>query len=156
MAKKKTLAEMTPEERKKLTVQELAELRGIPYDRFVNAGDAPIIVPDRGESSTGGSKRLESGQYVDGDYYEQCLGKVHGFVRMATVDDKRLKILEKRRAVHEGEELPDWVKEVHAKKGTDAQGTQSVDAVDAMMGEDAVSRLAQAHGAARPHAADEK
>jgi len=141
------------EKRAKMTAKELAEVRGIPYDLFINAGTAPIVMPQRTGDAAGGSQRVEQGDIVQGAYYEQMLGKAQGLMRACLVDDKRLTALEKMRRIRHKEEYPDWVKEA---KALQAGGEKPKDPVETLMGSSPLDRFAEAQNVARPHAGDEK
>jgi len=141
-------------ERQKMEPEDIAELRGIPFHRYINAGTAPIIVPER---DLGASMRLEPGDYVDGEYYEKVFKKVRhvGFARMCTVDTKRLAELAKIRRLRTGEELPDWIKEAR-KAAADQKASPGRDPMESLIGGDPAELLSRAAASARPHAADEK
>lgn len=145
--------EIPVEKRVKMTSKELAEARGIPHDKFVNAGNAPIVMPQRTGESAGGSQRLEPGDIVEGAYYEQMLGKAQGLMRMCLVDDKRLAVLDKMRRIRHKEEYPDWIKEA---KAIQAGAEKPKDPVETLMGSSPLDRFAEAQNVARPHAGDEK
>lgn len=141
---------LTLEERGEMTLDEVAELRHIPKDRFINAGKAPIILPKNPEGTSRGPGRLEAGDYVDGDYYEQILreAKPMGFARMCLVDDKLLDELAKKKAIRDGDEMEDWQKEAKAKLLEETE--------PGMPSNNPVENLRSVMGQQRPHASEEK
>jgi hypothetical protein len=141
---------LTLEEKGKMTLEEVSELRHIPVDRFINAGKAPIILPKNPEGTSRGPGRLEPGDYVDGEYYEQILreAKPMGFARMCLVDDKLLDSLAKQKAIRDGDEMEDWQKEAKAKLLEDGE--------PGMPSSNPVENLRSVMGQQRPHASEEK
>jgi len=146
-------AAIKPEERIKLEVAEIAKVRGMKPDVFVNAGISSMILPATGLGG-GQSIRLEPGDFVDGEYYEKCLKLARGLQRLCLVDDDRLNTLAKQYRIRKGEEYPDWVKEAKAKLGTKPDSTR--ESVDQFMADDPADRLMRAAAEGRPHAADER
>jgi len=142
-----------PKDRVKMEMEEVAKIRGLDLDVFINAGTSSIILPAVGEGGGHGS-RLEPGDFVKGDYYEKCLRHARGLQRICNVDDERLDTLAKQKRIRDGEEYPDWVKEAKSKLGTKPGTTGQ--STDQFMDEDPADRLMRAAAEARPHAADEK
>lgn len=142
-----------PEDREEMSLEEIAKVRGLDFNTFVNAGTSSIILPAVGEGGGHGS-RLEPGDTVQGAYYEKCLKHARGLQRLCFVDDERLDTLAKQKRIRDGEEYPDWVKEAKSRLGTKPRTDQS--ATDQFMEEDPADRLLRVSAENRPHAADEK
>jgi hypothetical protein len=142
-------ARMSIKEKAALSTEEVSNLRHIPHDRFINAGKAPIILPKNPEGTSRGPGRLEPGDYVDGDYYEQILreAKPMGFTRMCLVDDKLLDALAKKKAIRDGDEMEDWQKEAKRKLLDEDGGPQ-------LPGTNAVENLRSVIGQSQPHASE--
>lgn len=140
---KKERADMSPEK--------IAEIRHIPFNRFINAGKAPIILPKSPEEASRGPGRIEPGDIVEGDYYEQILTEARpmGFMRMCLVDDNRLDELSVKKAIRDGKELEPWQKEAK-RKLIDGDGAA------ALPGDNPVENLHSVIGQQMPHASEKR
>jgi|GEM_PF-1860505 len=148
-------AEIKPEDRQEMEVAEIAKVRGMEVNRFINAGRSSIILPASAESGgSGHGSRLDPGDFVDGAYYEKCLKHAQGLMRLCFVDDKLLDDLAKQKRIRDGEEFPDWVKE--AKSQLDKEGGTKAKHTEQFMENDPVDRLAQVQAEGRPHASEER
>jgi hypothetical protein len=90
---------------------------GKPDQTYMNVTTTPMVLP----TPDGGQIVLEEGDWVANPigfgYYDGIAERVTGLLLLSKIEPARIKALTLKRKLRTGEELQEWQKEAHSKKG---------------------------------------